>query len=128
VTGLLGLSWTGLSLYGFSHFGTLPSVAAVNTFYFAKDLFAGMFGGMVIFVIWPQRAKIELTLSGILFIGFNIYAVANYDLKRLPLIVVQFYSINGSLIGTIVVSAIALWLSMENREVKATQAGGPSLN
>ena len=57
-------------MYGFSHFGILQSVSAVNAFYFAKSLLAGICIAMLISLIWSQGAKIVLRVSGILFIGF----------------------------------------------------------
>src|SRR5207245_9980584 len=54
LTGLLLLSWVGLDMYGFSHFGILQSVSAVNAFYFAKSLLAGICIAMLISLIWYQ--------------------------------------------------------------------------
>ncbi len=97
-------------MYGFSHFGILQSVSAVNAFYFAKSLLAGICIAMLISLIWSQGAKIVLRVSGILFIGFNIYAIAHYDLRRLAPAVRIFYLTNGWLIGMAIPSATALCL------------------
>jgi hypothetical protein len=110
LAGLFGLLWVGLSLYGFSHTGLIQSASAVYAFYFTKDFLAGIFGVMIIFVLWPQSAKIVLRISGILLIGFNVYAIAHYDLRRLAAAIRMFYSANGWLIGIAIPSAIFAWL------------------
>lgn len=110
LTGILGLCWVGLNLYGFSRVGTLETGLLVDAFYFAKSFLAGTFGAMLIFLIWRQSAKIPVGMAGTLLIGFNIYGVAHYDLRRLTPAIRAFYSGNGFLIGMTIVLAIALWL------------------
>ncbi len=69
--GLLGLSWVGLDAYGYSHFGTLLALSAVNAFYFGKSLLSGISVVMFLSIVWPQAFKIVLTICATLFIGFN---------------------------------------------------------
>jgi Sel1 repeat len=111
--GLLGLTRVGLDVYGYSHFGILLSLSAVNAFYFGKSLLGGIFLAMLVPIVWANGVKIVLRICGILFIGFNIYALAHYDLRHLPSCPRVFYSANGLLIGTSITSAIFLWLDRE---------------
>jgi Sel1 repeat len=106
LTGLVGLSWVALNLYGLSDVGILQSVSGVNAFSFAKDFLAGVFAVMLIFLLSSPSAKIIL---GVL-LGFNLYAVAHGDLRRLAPAPRIFYSVNGLLVGTSIASATALAL------------------
>src|ERR1035441_4170661 len=120
LTGLLGLSCVGLDLYGFSHFGVFHSALAANAFYFAKRVLAGVFLVMLLPIVWPltskpKRPKILLAISGILFIGFNIFAVAHYDLRHSVPAMRILCSEDGFLIGVLVTLAIFLWLACKNR-------------
>jgi len=110
LTGLVGLSWVALNLYGLSDVGILQSVSGVNAFSFAKDFLAGVFAVMLIFLLSSPSAKIILGVSGVLFIGFNLYAVAHCDLRRLAPAPRIFYSVNGLLVGMSIASATALAL------------------
>jgi TPR repeat protein len=110
VLGLLGLSWVGLDAYGYSHLGLLLSLSMINVFYFGKGLLAGVSGAMLIFFAPRKTAKAVLGGCGVLFIGFNIYAINHYDLRHLPVCPRPFYSMNGLLIGAAITSAIALWV------------------
>lgn len=108
--GLLGLSWLGLDVYGHTHFGLLQSISAVNIFYFGKSLLAGTSVALLVPIVWSKGTKTVLGISGILFLVFNIYASAHYDLRRFITCLRVFYSINGLLIGTSIASVIFLWL------------------
>jgi TPR repeat protein len=113
LTGLLGLSWVGLDLYGYSHFGILQSLSAVNAFYFGKSVLSGICIAMLISLVWSQGTKIMLRVCGLLFIGFNSYAIAHYDLGHLAPLLRAFYSANGLLIGMAIPLTIFLWLEGE---------------
>jgi TPR repeat protein len=110
VPGLLGLARVGLDVYGYSHFAILLSISAVNAFYFGKSLLGGIFLAMLVPIVWATGVKIVLSLCGVLFIGFNVYAFTHYDLRHLPSCPRAFFSVNGLLIGTAITSAILLWL------------------
>ena len=111
LTGVFGLSWVGMNLYGFSHFGILQFGLAVNAFYFAQGLLAGTFGTMAVFLVWRKPTNVALKTSAILFIGFNLYAIAHYNLRHLASAVNTFYWTNGSLVGMFIPSAIISWLA-----------------
>jgi TPR repeat protein len=57
LTGLLLLSWVGLSLYGLSHIGAREPGLAINLFYFAKNLLVIACVPMLAFFVWPQSTK-----------------------------------------------------------------------
>ncbi len=117
--GVLGLTFAGLDIYGLSHIGILQSISAVNAFYFSKSVLAGVFlvSLISIFWPWPRSAKTLLRISGVLFVGFNIYAIAHYDLRRFARVTRAFYSANGWLIGTSIPLAIFLWMASRKRNL-----------
>ncbi len=53
-----------------------------------------------------------------LFVGFNIYAIAHYDLMRVAPAVRIFVSTDGLLVGMLIVFAIDLWLPAKKEEGK----------
>jgi TPR repeat protein len=110
LAGLFCLSWVGLSVYAYSHFGILQSLSLVNVFYLGKGLLAGVGVAALISFLWAKGAKTVLGICSVLFIGFNIYAITHYDLKHLPACPSPFYSINGLLIGMAISTAVFLWL------------------
>ena len=111
--GLFGLTRVGLDVYGYSHFGILLALSAVNAFYFGKSLLGGIFLAMLVPIVLANGVKILLRICGILFIGFNIYAITHYDLRHLPSSQRVFFSANALLIGTAITSAMLLWLDRE---------------
>jgi len=118
LTGVIGLSWVALNLYEFSHMGTLQPGSAVSAFYFTKSLLAGVFGAMLISLLWARFAKTPLIISGMLFVGFNIYAIAHYDLMRVTSAIRIFVSTDGLFVGMLIVFAIHLWLPAKKAEMK----------
>src|SRR5438128_111177 len=76
---LLGLSYLVLVCMGLFQMG----VAQTNAFRFTKNLLAGMVLAMLISVIWQQSAKSVLRISGMLFVAFNLYAIAQLRCKAL---------------------------------------------
>jgi TPR repeat protein len=123
--GLLGLTRVGLDVYGYSHFGIVLSLSAVNAFYFGKSLLGGIFLAMLVPIVWANGVKIVLRTCGILFIGFNIYAITHYDLRHLASCPRAFYSANGLLIGTVITSAMFLWLDRE--KTRGSQNGNDAV-
>ena len=113
LTGLLSLSWTGLGVYGYSHFGVLLSLSVVNVFYFCKGLLGGALLVMLVSLLLVTRVKTVLRIGGILFIAFNFYAIKHYDLRHFGACPRAFYEINGLLIGMAVFSAILFLLERE---------------
>jgi hypothetical protein len=125
LAGLLLLSWVGLELYGYSYFGMPRLASAVNAFYFANHLLTGICAAMLIFLLWPQGVKTLLRTSGILFIGFNIYAVAHHSLRHLAPAVRLFYMGNGLTIGMSITSATLLWLEGTKKPEQNASRGVP---
>jgi TPR repeat protein len=111
IAGLLGALRVGLDVYGHYHFGILQALSAVNVFYFGESLLSGIFGAVLLPVFWPRGFKIVLIICGMLFIGFNVYAMTNYDLRRFAACPRAFYSANGLLMGVAITSALHLWLA-----------------
>src|SRR5438552_3527354 len=121
LAGLLGLSWVGLDVYGYSHFGILQSLSAVNAFFFGKSILSGIWVAMFFSIVWTQGFKVVLRICGILFIGFNVYAITHYHLRHLAACPRAFYSGNGLLIGMAIPMAILLWLA--GQETRGSQNG-----
>src|SRR6266404_3171902 len=118
LAGLLGLSWVGLDVYGYSHFGILQSLSAVNAFFFGKSISSGIWVAMFFSIVWPQGFKVVLRICGILFIGFNVYAITHYHSRHLAACPRAFYSGNGLLIGMAIPMAILLWLARKPEGVR----------
>jgi hypothetical protein len=125
---LLGLFVHGMSLYWV--FGVLPSISAVNAFFFAKNLLAGIFVAMIIILILPMTAKIALGIFGIFFIGFNVVAIAHHDLASLAPAIRLFCTVYGMFIGISIPLAIFLWRSNKNSggEQNGNREGAASEN
>jgi len=104
-------------------------VAQTNAFRFTKNLLAGMVLAMLISVIWQQSAKSVLRISGMLFVAFNLYAIAHYDVKHFAPAIRMFYLTNALLIGMAIPSAAAVWLAaktyQEGQSRKKTGLVGP---
>ncbi|HLM82396.1 MAG TPA: tetratricopeptide repeat protein [Terriglobales bacterium] len=115
IGGLLGVLRVGLDVYGRSHFGMLQALSAVNVFYFGRSLLSGIFGAVLLPVVWPKGFKIVLTICAMLFIGFNVYAMTHYNLRRFAACPRAFYSANGLLMGIAITSAFHLWLAEKSR-------------
>jgi hypothetical protein len=122
LAGLLGMTRVGLDVYGYSHFGILLALSAVNAFYFGKSFLGGIFLAMVVPIVWADGGKIVLSICGILFIGLNIYAITHYGLPTSQYV---FYSADGFLIGMGITSATLLWLDRE--KTGGSQSGGDAV-
>ena len=123
IAGLLGVLRVGLDVYGHSHFGILQALSAVNVFYFGKSLLSGILVAVLLPVVWPQGFKIVLTICAMLFIGFNVYAMMHYDLRRFAACPRAFYSANGLLMGIAITSAFHLWLAEKSGGTGNGKAG-----
>ncbi|MDQ1450340.1 MAG: hypothetical protein QOK38_206 [Acidobacteriaceae bacterium] len=104
---LFGLIYVGLNLYRI--IGTFHSVLAVNAFYFAENLFAGMSIAMAISVFAPKRAQFVLSGSGVLLIGMNSLVIARHELKHFASTIRGFSTVNGLLLGISIPLTIFLW-------------------
>lgn len=122
---LVGLLWLGLTVYGYFHIGVLLSLSAINAFYFGKGLLTGIGTALLFSFLWQQGFKIALGISGLLFIGFNIYAPLHYDLRRFASCPRAFYSINALLMGLAASLAALLWF--ERQENKGSQGGNDGI-
>jgi hypothetical protein len=124
LAGLLGLAYIGMSIYRV--FGVFHSVIAVNAFYFAENLLFGIMFAMLISVFSLKGVKFVLGLSGMLFIGMNLFIIAHHALRNSFTTVRGFSIVNGMLIGMSVSLVIFLWLG--GPVVGSTsKAGGPGL-
>jgi TPR repeat protein len=121
LTGVLGLLWVGLNLYGGAHFGIVESGPMVHAFYLVRDLIGGSFAAMLIFLLLILRARIVLQISGALFIGFNTYALTLYQPRSSAPAINAFWSANGWLIGMAIPAAIYLWLEHKGRRDSANR-------
>jgi hypothetical protein len=106
--GVCGLAYIGFSVY--RAFGSFQSILAVNAFYFAESLAAGITIAMLITVFGPKRAKVVLGVSGTLLIVNDFIVIAHHQLTRFVTAVRGFGVVNGLLIGIAVPLAIFLWL------------------
>jgi hypothetical protein len=111
LAGLLGLAVEGLSLIWI--FGSFPSIAAVNAFFFTKNLLAGVFVAMIISIFVPRSAKSALRVFGILLVSLNLIFVWIYYTKHYFL-VRPLCANNGMFLGTSISLAIFLWRRKKN--------------
>src|SRR5579864_1726086 len=121
LAGALGLLWVGADVYGHSHFAILLSLSAVNAFSFCKGFLGGISVAMLFSVAWPQGIKIALSICGIMFIAFNLYAISHFHLRHFADCPRVVYSMNALLIGMVISAAILLRLKGE--ETKENQSG-----
>lgn len=139
LAGLLGITFVAMSVFGSYHFGIRQPGSAVAAFYFAKSLLGGIAVVMFLSIVVPESAKprgakIALGISGILFIAFNVLAMAHHDLVRLTPTIRTFSLVNGQLVGLSVSLATFLWLAYKksrlepnrNREIAAPEAPAAS--
>jgi hypothetical protein len=114
--GLAGLCYVALDLCGFRYINILTPVSAIGAFSFVKSLFAGTSLAFLLHVVlpnnlWPKIIKIVLGLFGLLFVGLNLYVIANYKLRSIAPTLRSFWSINGMLLGIAISLGICLWLT-----------------
>jgi hypothetical protein len=109
---LLGLTSEGLSLYWV--FGSFSSLSAVYIFFFFKNLLAGIFVAMLIFLVLPKITKIALVVLGILFIGLNVLLLFVIFHSKQPIPVRAFCTVDGMFIGVLFSLAVFLWRSHKN--------------
>ena len=121
---LLSLTYLVLSCASLFHVG----IAYTSPFRITRDLLRGMVFAMLIPIVRPQSEKFMLKLSGILFVGFNLYAITRYDLRYPGPAIRIFHLTNALLIGIATASATALWLApkKDQRITEAQQPGWPT--
>jgi Sel1 repeat len=121
---LLSLTYLVLSCASLFHVG----IAYTSPFRITRDLLRGMVFAMLIPIVRPQSEEFMLKLSGILFVGFNLYAITHYDLRYSGPAVRIFHLTNALLIGIASASATALWLAAkkDQRITEAQQPGSPT--
>jgi TPR repeat protein len=107
LAGFLGFLYVGLDLYRYFHLGILQPVP--SAFYFGKSLLAGTYLVTLLWLLLPTSAKVLLQMSLVLFVGFNFYVYAYYELAHFETSARVFYSINGWLAGVSICSALLLW-------------------
>jgi len=118
LAGILGLAVEGLSLIWI--FGSFPSIAAVNAFFFFKGLLAGVFVAMIISIFVPRSAKSALRVFGILytFLTISLLFGLHYsnDATSIPALspIRALCTLNGMFLGTSIYLAIFLWRRKKN--------------
>jgi TPR repeat protein len=122
LAGLLGLSYTGFDLYWYLYLSRPQSWSVVSALYFAKHLLAGVSLAMLLPIVFPRGAKVVLGISITLFIAFNLFAIAHYNLRHLAPAICLFCSVNGLSIGVSIPTAVFVWLDRERS--KRSQDGG----
>jgi TPR repeat protein len=116
LTGLLGLSYAGFDLYWYLYLSRPQSWSADSALYFAKHLLAGVSLAMLLSIVFPRGAKAVLAISATLFIAFNLFAVAHYNLRHLAPAICVFCSANGLSIGISIPSVVFVWLERERNK------------
>jgi TPR repeat protein len=114
-TGLLGLLWVGLDAFEYSNLGIVQSVSVVSALYFGRHLLAGICVAMLASIAWPRGTKTVLGISVILFVAFDLFALAHYDLRHLVPAIRLFYLVNGLSVGVAIPSSVFLWLERKGR-------------
>ena len=114
-TGLLGLLWVGLDAFEYSSLGIVQSASVVSALYVGRHLLAGICVAMLASIAWPRGTKTVLGISVILFVAFDLFALAHYDLRHLVPAIRLFYLVNGLSVGVAIPSAVFLWLQRKDR-------------
>ena len=70
---------------------------------------------MLASIAWPRGTKTVLGISVILFVAFDLFALAHYDLRHLVPAIRLFYLVNGLSVGVAIPSAVFLWLQRKDR-------------
>lgn len=114
--GVAGLCYAALDLFGFRYIGILTPALAIGAFSFAKSLLAGTSVAFLLPIvlpnnIWPKVIKIGLGLFGLLFLGVNLFVIANYKMRSAVPTLRPFWAMNGLLIGIPISLGICLWLT-----------------
>jgi hypothetical protein len=114
--GLAGLCYAALDFFGFRYIGILTPVSTVGALSLVKSLLAGTSLVFLLPIVlpnnlWPKIIKIVLGLFGLLFVGLNLYVIANYKLRSIVPTLRSFWSINGMLLGIAISLGICLWLT-----------------
>jgi TPR repeat protein len=128
LAGVSGLAWVALDLWGHMHFGTIQSISAVNAFYCAKGLLAGVSIAMLLAIVWRHSFRIMLLTSSALVVAFNVFVPGHYQLRNGH----AFYSINAILVAISVSMAMLLWLDTRRSRTQNNNGAGklnaPSLS
>jgi hypothetical protein len=108
LAGLLVLLCAGLDLYWYSHIEILRATSIITPLYFCKHICVGMTIAMLFFVVrpWQRSANVLLRISIALLLVFDIYIIARHQVNNSAQTAQRFYSINGLLIGVVIISAI----------------------
>jgi Sel1 repeat len=125
LSGLLGMAFVALSLFGFYHFGNCGTGLEFYIYSFVRFLLLGI--TVVIFISLvcterskPRTAKIALVIFGILFICLNSLLLFAIFHSKYPVPVRAFCSFNGMFIGNSIPLAIFLWHRHQNHESDQT--------
>jgi FtsH-binding integral membrane protein len=121
LTGLLGVAFVAMSLFGFYHFGNCGTGLEFYIYSFFRFLLLGI--TVVIFISLvcterskPRTAKIALVIFGILFICLNLLLLFALFHSKHPIPVRAFCSFNGMFLGISISLAIFLWRRHQNHE------------
>jgi len=82
------------------------SRAMAISYYFAWHLVGGVALGMLLYLGFPQVAKVLLTAAAVLFLAFNVFVIV----RHLASATIFLCLGNSLLIGVLIPSAAVLWL------------------
>lgn len=128
LAGFLGMTYVALTVFGSYHFGIRQPGLGVAGFYFAKSLLGGVTIVMFLSIVVPESikqrgTKIALGITGILFVAFNVFAIAHYEQVRLAPAIRLFALVNGQLIGLSISLAVFLWLTNKGSKTEMKANG-----
>ncbi len=113
ITGGLALLYGGLELYWHIHVSLLQSYGVVNSYYFASHLVGGISVATLFYVVSPRNTKLVLVIAGLLFVAFNLFVLAHYNLMHLASKIRFVLLWNGLFIGLATTSTILHWLDLD---------------
>jgi hypothetical protein len=131
LTGLVGVSYVGVDLYGLYDFGWMRAGYGIDAFYLVKHGLSGAFIVLLISVVYslerPHRARMVLKVAGAVWVAFNIVAMMHFNLRHLVPAVRLFWMVNGLLVGMAIPLAAFLWRAggRESRDGEVAAFEGP---
>jgi hypothetical protein len=108
LAGLFGITYIGMSLYG--SFGIFQFPAAVNGFYFLKNVAVGITIALLISVFRRDTPEVVLGISGLFLAAFTLLVFMRGEFKDIAIKKCAFTSVEGLLFGVVVSLAVLTWL------------------
>jgi len=131
LTGLVGLSYVGVDLYGLYHFGRMQVGYELDAFDLVKHGLSGAFIILLVSVVYslerPNRARMVLKVAGAVWVASNFFAIMHFNLRHLVPAVRSFWMVNGLLIGMAIPLAVFLWRARDrqSRDGEVATFDGP---